>query len=75
MKWKEVRELCPNQFVKFQVLKSHIEGDTEHVDEIALIGPVEEDNATRELLKSKENILVYHTSKMKSSLRLGQELV
>ncbi|AOY77722.1 hypothetical protein [Clostridium formicaceticum] len=70
MKWQEVKELYPNQFVKFQILKSHIEADIEYVDEIALIGPVEEENATRELLNAKDNILVYHTSKDKVKLKI-----
>lgn len=70
MKWNEVRKLYPKQFVKFQILKAHIDGDVEFVDEIALIGPVEEDSATRELLKSKDNILVYHTSKEEIKLKI-----
>ncbi|ABR48292.1 conserved hypothetical protein [Alkaliphilus metalliredigens QYMF] len=70
MKWQEVRVLYPNQFVKFQVMKYHIKDDFEYVDEIALIGPVDEENATRELLESKENILVYHTSKEEVKLKI-----
>lgn len=70
MKWQEVRVLYPNQFVKFQVMESHIEDDIEYVDEIALIGPVDEENATRELLESKEDILVYHTSKEEVKLKI-----
>ncbi len=63
MKWEEARNFYPNQFVKLEVLKSHIENDAEYVDDIAIIGPVSEQDATRELLKSKDNLLVYHTSK------------
>lgn len=61
MKWNEVRKIYPNQFVKFEVLKSHVENDKEYVDEIAMIGPVSDDEATRELLESKDNVLIYHT--------------
>ena len=52
MKWNEVRKIYPNQFVKFE----------EYVDEIAVIGPVSDEEATRELLESKDNVLVYHTA-------------
>ncbi len=61
MKWNEVRKIHPNQFVKFEVLKSHAENDKEYADEIAVIGPVSDDQATRELLESKDNVFVYHT--------------
>lgn len=59
MKWEEVRDLYPNQFVKFQVLKSHVEDDIEYVDKLALIVPIEEKHATKEMLNSREDILVY----------------
>lgn len=45
------------------LLKSRIEKDKEFVEEIAVIGPVGDDEATTELLHAKDNILVYHTSK------------
>ncbi len=70
MKWEEVRNLYPNQFVKFQVLKSHVEDDIEYVEELALIGPIEEEHATKELLNSREDILVYHTSNDKVKLKI-----
>ena len=75
MKWSEVRNIYPNQFVKFEILKSHIENDEEYIDEIAVIGPVDEQKATKELLNSENNILVYHTSHdniiLKLRLRIG----
>ena len=75
MKWNEVRSIYPNQFVKFEVLKSHIEDDKEFVDDIAVIGTVSNDKATKELLSAKDNILIYHTSKetvvLKLRMRIG----
>ncbi len=75
MKWSEVRNLYPNQFVKFEVLKSHIEENREFVDEIAVIGPVLDEEATKELLQARGNVLVYHTSKdrvvIKHRTRIG----
>jgi len=74
MKWEEARNLYPNQFVKLEVLKSHIENDTEYVDEIAIICPVSEQDATRELLKSKDNLLVFHTSKENIILKIRNRI-
>lgn len=75
MKWNDVRNIYPDQFVKFEVLKSHVEKDKEYVDEIAVIGSVNDNDATKELLKAKDNILVYHTSKdnvvLKIRMRIG----
>lgn len=61
MKWDEVRKIYPNQFVKLQILESHIERDKQYIDDVAVIGVVEDKDATRELLKCSGNILVYHT--------------
>ncbi|MCR4435764.1 MAG: hypothetical protein QHH06_13385 [Clostridiales bacterium] len=75
MKWEEeARNLYPNQFVKLEVLKSHIENDAEYVDDIAIIGPVSEQDATRELLKSKDNLLVFHTSKENIILKIRNRI-
>ena len=63
LRWNDVRAIYPNQFVKFEVLKSHTDADKEIVDDVAVIGPVTEAEATKELLNSKDNTLVYHTSK------------
>lgn len=74
MKWEEARSLYPGQFVKLEVLKSHIENDTEYVDDIAVIGPVSEQDATKELLNSKDNLLVFHTSKDKIILKIRNRI-
>lgn len=63
MKWQEVQNIYPNQFVKFEILHSEEKDDLELVDEVAVIGPVKDEEATQELLNSKDKILVYHTSK------------
>jgi hypothetical protein len=75
MKWSEVRNIYPNQFVKFEVLKSRIYEDKEFIDEIAVIGPVTDEDATKELLHAKDKMLIYHTSKndivLKIRTRIG----
>lgn len=62
MKWDEVRAIYPNQFVKFEVLQSNKFDDKEVISEVVVIGPVHDEDATHELLNSKNNTLVYHTS-------------
>lgn len=74
MKWQDVRNLYPDQFVKIEVLDSHTEMGKQYVDDIAVIEPVEDSNATKELLNSKNNILVYHTSKEKIVLEVRDGL-
>jgi hypothetical protein len=74
MKWSEVRSIYPDQFVKFEVLKSHFEDDREYVDEIAVIGPIKDEEATKELLHAKGNVLVYHTSRHDVVLRLRNRI-
>ncbi|WP_339169141.1 hypothetical protein MKX75_07700 [Paenibacillus sp. FSL R5-0341] len=63
MKWQEVQQIYPNQFVKFEVLHSEETENQEVIDEVAVIGPVSDEKATQELLNSRDNTLVYHTSK------------
>lgn len=64
MKWDEVRKLYPNRFVKLQILDSHIENNIRYIDEMAVIQAFEDEKkATRELVRSKDEILVYHTGK------------
>ncbi|MDR0271136.1 hypothetical protein [Paenibacillus sp.] len=63
MKWEEVREIYPNQFVKFEILHLEEQNNEQIIDDVAVIGPIKEEDATKELLNSKNNTLVYHTSK------------
>jgi hypothetical protein len=65
VKWNEVQSIYPDQFVKFEILHSTEHDNKEIIDEIALIGPVKDEDATRELLNCKNRTLVYHTSKDK----------
>ena len=74
MKWEEVRQIYPDKFVKLEVLDSHVEENKEYVDEVAVIDTVSEDDATKELLKSEDNILVYHTSKKDITLKIRNRI-
>ena len=62
MTWQEVRVLYPDQFVKFEILESHINGDKEYVDEVAVIKPIKDGKeAIKEFIHRKEDQLVYST--------------
>lgn len=62
MTWQEVRNLYPDQFVMFEIIESHIEGDKELVDEIAVIKPIANGKeAMKEFVHRKEGHFVYST--------------
>lgn len=62
MRWEEVRRIYPDQYVKLQILESHVEGNTKFVDEVALIRAIQNPKeATKELLQSKDGVIVSHT--------------
>lgn len=66
MKWKEVRESYPNQFVKLKILESHVEGNKKYIDEMAVIKLIYDNKeATKELVNSKDDVIVYHTGNEK----------
>ncbi|ASS99413.1 MULTISPECIES: hypothetical protein [Geobacillus] len=74
MKWQEVRSSYPNQFVKVQILKSRLQGDREIIEEVDVMGTVSNEDATRELLQSKGNQLVYHTSHKEIVLKVRKAI-
>lgn len=74
MKWDEVRKIYPNQFVKLQILESHINKDKQYIDDVAVIGTIEEKEATRELLTCTEKTIVYHTSNEKITLTIRKRI-
>lgn len=62
MKWQEVRELFPDQFVLVSILNYHEEGNKKIVDEVALIRTVPDEDANKEFFQVKPGNVVYHTS-------------
>jgi hypothetical protein len=74
MKWSEVRNLYPNQFVKLIVLSSHLENGQEIVEDVAVIKAVADAIATKELLKAKGDELVYHTTHENVVLEVRQDV-
>lgn len=73
MKWDEVRKIYPERFVKIQILDSHVENNIRYIDDMAVIQAFEDaKEATRELVRSKDEILVYHTRKEKIEVPIKQ---
>ncbi|WP_019005901.1 hypothetical protein [Cohnella laeviribosi] len=66
MLWSEVRELFPNQFILVEELKSHYENDKFHVEEVAVVRPIQDaQQAWKELFAASNGRFVYHTSNEK----------
>ena len=73
MKWEEVRKIYPNRFVKIKILESHIEENIKYIDDMAVIEALEDNvEATRELVRAKDDILIYHTSNKKIEIEIKQ---
>jgi len=62
MKWQEVRELFPNQFVLISIMAYHEEDDKKIVDEVAPIRAVSDEEANKEFFRARQGTIVYHTS-------------
>lgn len=63
MKWTEVKKVYPDQWVKLNILSSHVKNDYLYIDEIDVVRPIADDHeATLELTKCRGNDLVFHTS-------------
>jgi len=62
MLWSDVRSKFPEQFVLVEELASHTEDDKIIVDEVAVVRPVTEQEATNTLMECKDRLFVYHTS-------------
>jgi hypothetical protein len=63
VKWDEVRELYPDQWVKVKVLNSHTDEGYLYIDEMEIVKSIDSDKeATLELTKSIGDNLVFHTS-------------
>jgi len=73
MKWEEVRKIYPNKFVKLQILQSHIDGNIRYIDDMAVVKAFDDDKeATRELVRAKDDVLVYHTGREKIEVEIKQ---
>ena len=63
MKWEEVRKIYPDQFVKLQILHYHMVNNMKVIDDMDVIKAFKDNKeATKELVRSTGNEVVYHTS-------------
>ncbi|MDR3601752.1 MAG: hypothetical protein P4L49_14925 [Desulfosporosinus sp.] len=73
MKWEEVRKIYPDRFVKIQILEAHIEDNVRYIDDMAVVKAFDDEReATRELVRTKDDELVYHTGKEKLEVQIKQ---
>lgn len=73
MTWEEVRNIYPNRFVKVKILKDHITGNIRYIEDMAIIQAFDDDKeASRELVRAKDDILIYHTGKEKIEVEIKQ---
>lgn len=71
MQWQEVCTIYPDQYVLLEILNSHTKDNVQYVDEVALVRAVQDPTeATKELLKCKDNNIVYHTGQAKIAIEL-----
>lgn len=71
MLWQEVRTIYPDQYVLLEILDSHTKDNIQYVGEVALLRSIQDpDEATRELLKCKDNNFVYHTGQEEIAIEL-----
>ena len=62
MKWSKVRQLYPNQFVKFKIVESHEDDKYRYVDDVAAIKEIKDGHeAMKKFTKCKNDQLVYST--------------
>ncbi len=75
MKWQEVRELYPDQFVKFEILESRVIGNKEYVDDVAVIKSIPDGKeAMKEFINCKPGQLVYSTKNKEVIIQLVENI-
>ncbi|WP_353093017.1 hypothetical protein [Tissierella praeacuta] len=75
MKWQEVREIYPNQFVKFEVLESKVIGNKEYVDDVTVIRAISDGKeAMKEFVNCKPGQLVYSTKNEEVVIQLVENI-
>lgn len=75
MKWQEVRDLYPNQFVVFKILESHVIGNKEYVDDVAVVKAISDGKeAMKEFVDCKPGQLVYSTNNEEVIIQLVENI-
>ena len=73
MKWQEVRELFPDQFVLVSILDYHEEDDKKMIDEVAPIRSIPDENANKEFFNVEPGNIVCHTSNEKCIVHIRRD--
>jgi hypothetical protein len=73
MKWEEVRELFPNQFILVSILDYYEEGNKKIINEVAPIRPISDKDANKEFFQAEPGTVVYHTSKEKFVIHIRRD--
>ncbi|KGE18436.1 hypothetical protein [Paenibacillus wynnii] len=73
MKWQQVRELFPDQFVLLSILDYREEDDKKIITEVAPVRAVPEKDANREFFSTEPGSIVYHTSNMECIIHLRRD--
>ncbi|HEY5584210.1 MAG TPA: hypothetical protein VIK78_06935 [Ruminiclostridium sp.] len=71
MKWEEIRQAYPHQWLKLNILESHVDGNKKVIDDMEIINAIGcNSEAGRELGKCRGNEAVYHTFNEKIYYRI-----
>ncbi|MFF2483980.1 hypothetical protein [Paenibacillus sp. NPDC058071] len=62
MKWRQLRDMYPNQFVLISILDYTEQENEKIVTDVALIRPVPDLDANKEFFSAEPGNLVYHTA-------------
>ncbi|KHL95627.1 hypothetical protein QW71_11775 [Paenibacillus sp. IHB B 3415] len=73
MKWQQVRELFPDQFVLLSILDYREEDDKKIITEVAPVRAVPEEDANKEFFSTEPGSIVYHTSNKECIIRLPRD--
>jgi len=73
MKWQQVRQLFPDQFVLLSILDYREENDKKIVTDVALVRAIPDEDANREFFNVAPGNIVYHTSNEECVIHLRKE--
>ncbi|MEF3306263.1 hypothetical protein [Paenibacillus sp. GYB003] len=73
MKWQQVRELFPDQFVLISILDYTEQGDKKMVTEVAPIRSIPAEEANRAFFSAEPGSIVYHTANADCVIHLRKD--
>jgi hypothetical protein len=73
MKWQQVRDLFPDQFVLLSILDYYEENDKKVITEVAPVRVIPDEDANREFFSALPGSIVYHTSNEQCVIHLRKD--